>query len=299
LLLEIANRENPSQRVAEIPLWLEEGLATHLLAACGDDLVPEMRTMISETRLTYPDAFAETRKILRGQAPISFADLAMGIGDQVEPAAWERFRRSTQLLVAELLNLPDGKLAMRQFLRQLPGYLNSQLAFERAFAADFPSLLDLEKWWAVVWMNFAGREQHMRLSRDRSLDQLDEIMAAPIAVRRGTNSVPGRKDLPLRELIANTDFAQHQPAIVQATVQLQILQHNTPVELTRLIGDYREALLVYLRRRTEFTPKSSSRSADAKIATKDVIAKLDLLDVIRGDFQRVDAAIVTPPQSAD
>lgn len=299
LLLEIANRENPSQRVAEIPLWLEEGLATHLLATCGDDLVPEMRTMISETRLTYPDAFAATREILRGRAPTSLADLTMVRSNDMEPEAWERFRRSSQLLVAELLNLPDGKPAMRQFLRQLPTYLNSQLAFERAYAADFATLLEAEKWWAVVWMNFASRERHMRLSQDRSLGQLDEILAAPIAVRRGTNAVPGRKDLPLRELIANTDFVQHQPAVMQAAAQLQLLQHHTPIELTRLIGDYREALLVYLKRRTGLSAKSSSPSADAKLATKDVIAKLDLLDVIRSDFERVDSAVLAQPQPSE
>ena len=82
--------------------------------------------------------------------------------------------------------------------------------------------------------------------------------------------------------------------VVQALGQLQLLQHNAPVELARLVGDYREALLTYLRRRTDFSAKSTSRSADAKLATKDALAKLDLLDVIRLDFARVEAALTTP-----
>jgi hypothetical protein len=294
LLLEMANRGNETQRTAEVPLWLEEGFTTHLLAACGKDLIPEMRTATFEVRASYPDAFAEARETLRGQPPAPLAGLFALRSDEMPEADWEKFRHSSQLLVAELLNLPDGRRTMRAFLRQLPAYLNSQLAFERAFNAEFPSLLEAEKWWSVVWVNFAARERYMRLSLERSLGQLENILAAPIAVQRGTNAPTGRKELPLRELIAHTDFAQHQPAVVQALGQLQLLQHNAPVELTRLVGDYREALLTYLRRRTDFSAKSTSRSADAKLATKDALAKLDLLDVIRLDFARVEAALTTP-----
>ncbi len=288
LLLEIANRENPTQRPVEIPLWLEEGFATHLLALNGDNLVPEIRTRLTSVQSATPDVFLEARQRLRGRELVAFADLAMLHSDQLENEQWEVFRRTAHLLVAELLNLPDGRASLQTMLRQLPTYLNSQLAFQHAFAAQFPTLLDVEKWWSVVWMDFTARDQRMRHTLAHSLGQLDEILAAPISVRLGTNAVPGRKDLPLREVIAHTEFARHQPAVAQAALQLQLLQSAAPIELARLISDYRRTLLAYLRRRSDF--KSVSKSADAKIATEDVLEKLDLLDVIRGDFRRLDTA---------
>ncbi|MFM8470246.1 MAG: hypothetical protein ACKODH_09790 [Limisphaerales bacterium] len=297
LLLELANRGNRSQRPTEIPLWLEEGLAMHLLASHGDNLVPEIRTSITLIRSANPDLFLEARRLLRGRELVAFTDLANTRGDQLTDEQWEIFRRTAQLLVAELLNLPDGRAALQDFLGQLPQYLNPQLAFLRSFAPHFPTLLEAEKWWSVVWMNFTAQDRHMRFSLTRSLGQLEEILAAPIAVRLGTNAVPGRKHLPLREVIAHTELAQHQPAVAQATVQLQMLQHTAPVELARLIGDYRQALLHYLKRRAEYSSTTTFKSADVKLATKEVLEKLDLLDVIRGDFHRLEvtATAAAPP----
>lgn len=294
LLLEAANRNNASQRLAEIPLWLEEGLATHLLALHGETLVPEVRTRLAVVRSASPDVFAEARQLLRGRELVPFSDLSHLAAGQLDDAQWQVFRRTAQLLVAELLNLPEGRAAMAEFMRQLPAYLNSQLAFQRAFAARFPTMLDAEKWWSVVWMNFTASDRHMRLSLARSLDQLDEVLAAPIAVRLGTNAVPGRKELPLRELVAHTDYTQHQPAVARAALQLQLLQANSPVELGRLTADYRQTLLQYLRRRAAYSSRSTSASADAKLALKEVLERLDLLDVIRADFRRLDQ----PPAGA-
>lgn len=290
LLLELANRSNASQRLSEIPLWLEEGLATHLLALHGESLVPEVRTRMAVIRTASPDTFLEARQLLRGRELVPFSDLPLVAAGQLNDVHWQVFRRTSQLLVAELLNLPEGRAALAEFVRLLPAYLNSQLAFLRAFAGRFPTMLDAEKWWSVVWMNFTASDRHMKLSLARSLDQLDEVLAAGIAVRLGTNAVPGRKELPLRELVANTDFPRHQPAVARAALQLQLLQANGPVELGRLIADYRQALNHYLKRRAAFSSQSTSASADAKLALKEVVEKLDLLDVIRADFRRLDNA---------
>lgn len=295
LLLEIANRGNPTQRPAEIPIWLEEGLATHLLALHGESLVPEIRTLTSTVQSAHPDAFTEARRHLRGRELVSLADLCMVESANLSDLDREIFRRTSQLLVAELLYLPEGRASLHEFLRQLPFYLNSQLALLRGFSPHFQTMLDAEKWWAVAWMNFTGRDRLMRFSVDHGLRQLEEILGAPIAVRIGTNAVPTRKALPLREVIANTEFPQHERAVSEATMQLQLLQVTAPVELARLISDHRQALLNYLKRRTAYSSKSNSKSADAKLATKEVLERLDLLEVIRLDIVRLDAAAAAVP----
>ena len=295
LLLEIANRGNASQRPAEIPLWLEEGLAAHLLALHGDSLIPEIRTLTSLVQEAHPDVFTEARRQLRGRELVPFADLWLAPPGEASDEQRAGFRRTSQLLVAELLYLPEGRACLREFLRQLPAYLNSQLALLHGFAPHFQTMLDAEKWWAVVWMNFTGRERLMRFSVDHGLRQLEGILVPAIAVRLGTNAVPGRKELPLREVIANTEFTQHEPAVAQAAQQLQLLQVTAPVELARLISDHRQALLTYLKRRTLYSSTSNSKSADAKLATKEVLERLDLLEVIRLDIVRLDAAAATIP----
>ena len=295
LLLEIANRGNPTQRPAEIPLWLEEGLATHLLALHGDSLVPEIRTLTAIVQAAHPDAFTEARRHLRGRELISLADLCLISSDKLGEPEREVFRRTSQLLVAELLYLPEGRACLHEFLRQMPSYLNSQLALLHGFAPHFQTMLDAEKWWAVAWMNFTGRDRLMRFSVDHGLRQLEEILGPAIAVRLGTNAVPSRKALPLREIIANTEFTQHELAVAQATQQLHLLQFTAPVELARLISDHRQTLFTYLKRRTEYSSKSNSRSADAKLATKEVLERLDLLEVIRLDIVRLDAAAAAVP----
>lgn len=295
LLLEIANRGNASQRPAEIPRWLEEGLATHLLALHGDSLIPQIRTLTSLVQAAHPDVFTEARRQLRGRGLVPLAELCMTQPDNFSEEQPEIFRRTSQLLVAELLYLPEGRKSLHEFLRQLPSYLNSQLALLNGFAPHFQTMLDAEKWWAVVWMNFTGRERLMRFSVDHGLRQLEGILAPSITVRLGTNAVPGRKELPLREVIANTEFARHEPAVALATQQLQLLQVTAPVELARLISDHRQTLLTYLKRRTEYSSKSNSKSADAKLATKEVLERLDLLEVIRLDILRLDAAAAAIP----
>lgn len=297
LLLEIANRNNPSQRLAEIPLWLEEGLATHLLGLHGDSLVPAIRTLSSTVQNAQADAFLEARRRLRGRELVPFAELCSAQPDQFNDEQWEVFRRTAQLLVAELMNLPDGRACLQEFIRQLPAYRNSQLAFLHGFAPRLPTMLAAEKWWSVAWMNFTGRDRHMRFTVVSSLRQLEDILSASISVRLGTNSVPGRKELPLREVIANTEFTQHQPVVAQAGLQLQILQATAPVELARLVADYRQALLTYLKRRTAYSTTNSSKSADAKLALKEVLERLDLLEVIRADFGRIDVTAAAEPAS--
>lgn len=295
LLLELANRHNRSQRLAEIPLWLEAGLAAHLLAVHGDTLVAENRTRRSIDQGLVADVFRDAHRRLQGHELTSFSDLTLAQPGQFTEEQWEVFRCISQLLVSELLLLPEGRAGLRELLRLLPSYLNPQLAFLRAFEPQFPSLLEVEKWWSAAWLNFTVRDRHLRLSFDAALRQLEEILTTPIAVRMGTNAVPGRKELPLRELIANTEYLRHQPAVAQATLQLQLLQVSAPAELARLIGDYRQSLLNYLKRRTEYSASSTSKSADAKMAVKDALQKLDLLDVIRADFQSVSPAAAPAP----
>ncbi|MBI5775532.1 MAG: hypothetical protein HZA89_17565 [Verrucomicrobia bacterium] len=284
VLQEISNRHS-SDRSAELPLWLSEGLAALLLDTHPTSFLLNLNTQISFTT-RHPDALRVARLRLNRETALSFSDLNLPAEEQLHGAAWETYRRSAQVFVASLLNLPGGRAAMQDFLQRLPNYLNPQLAFLQAFAAHFQSPLDVEKWWSITLVNFTGRDQHSRWSTADVLQRLDEILRSPVERRAGTNNLPQRGELPLQQFFSQMDFAQQRPLVQQRMQQLQFLQWNAPSELARLIADYHAALAAYLQRRDNLgaAPVRGRAPDSARLAAAEAVKQLDLLDVIRQDM---------------
>ena len=290
LLLEMANRNNNTTAAAEIPLWLVEGLTTHLVAAGGASIImpPRSATLLSARA---PDVFASARARFKQQSPVSFSDLSMPSAAQVSGAAWEDYRCSAHVFVAQLMNFKDGRACMVETIRQLPNFLNPQLAFLQAWRGHFHTVLDVEKWWSAALVNFTGRDQHLRWSQSASLQRLDELLRATVEVRTGTNALPRRAEVPLQRLLEQTEFANHRVAIANLAQQLQILQWNAPSDLSKLVIDYRTVLVAYLQKREKAAADAKGQSAPAhKVILREATQQLDLLDVIRGDFRKFDLA---------
>lgn len=288
LLLEQANRNNPTQTAAEIPLWLVEGLTTQLLTAAGAKVIMAPRTL-TMLNVRAPDAFREARVRFKQQPPLSFSDLSMPSAEQVSGEAWENFRCSSHVFVAHLLNLREGRGCLVETTVQLQNFLNPQLAFLQAYRGHFQSVLDVEKWWSVSLVNFTGRDQHLRWGPGASLQRLDELMHATVELRTGTNALPKRAEVSLQRLLEQTEYANHRTALAHLTQQLMALQWNAPPDLSKLVNDYRMAIVDYLQKRE----KAARDSAPShKLMLREVIQQLDLLDVIREDFRKADLAEV-------
>lgn len=301
LLLELANR-SASERPAEIPLWLSEGFTAHLLASpeASLNLQPEqpLRDKKFNTLAAIappardrvkPDLLALVRARLKEAPPLPYADLSMPSDEQLTGDAWETYRGCAHLFVTELLKLKDGRAAMREMLRALPEYLNWQFAFYRGFNAHFHSPLEVEKWWSVTLLNFTGRDQHLKWSAEASLQRLDEILIAPVAVRATARALPERADVKLQMLFTKMKYAQQKEALQKTINQLRALQWNAPPDMLKLVDDYRVTLETYLQKRNKAAGETDVRSGAATGLhpfVRETVAKLELLDVIREDFRK-------------
>ena len=312
LLLELANR-SAGERPAEIPLWLSEGFTAQLLASPEGILSLQPEQPLREKRFNtlaaiappardqvQPDLLAQVRTRLHAAPPLAYADLSMPSDDQLVGDAWETYRGCSHLFVTELLKLKDGRAAMREMLRALPEYLNWQFAFYRGFNAHFRSPLEIEKWWSVTLLNFTGRDQHLKWSAEASLQRLDEILLAPVAVRATAKELPERADVKLQMLFTKMKYAQQKEALQKTINQLRALEWNVPPDMLKLVDDYRMTLETYLQKRSKAAGETDVRGGPATGLhpfVRETVARLELLDDIREDFRKYGSP-AAPPAAA-
>ena len=197
LLLEFANH-NAADRSAEIPAWLTDGLSQQLLAAgspefllsAPDKLVNGLPVTRLEKLQHGLDPLAGARQVLKNHPALTFEELSWPAGAQLDGDDEGVYHASAQLFVSEVLKLKNGPAHLRAMLESLPQYYNWQVAFRSAFREDFPSPLDLEKWWALRVVDFAAHDPGPGWTLAVSREKLDEILRVPVQVRAASNSLP-------------------------------------------------------------------------------------------------------------
>lgn len=300
LLLDVANRGNRSGRVAEVPLWMQEGLAAYLYGISGPVMVPNIGTRLfglhgpTIVPLQLAPAFEQDYQRLLGPerqhlelfAALSFTDLQHPMPGHLQGYPWQTFQACSHVFVSELLKLRDGRELLWKTIKMLPHFRNGQMSFMEAFKHKFPSILAADKWWAVALVDFKSRGDGNRWSEPRTLRLLDEILHVSALVRKGTNTVPTMKEMMFQDLVRETTFERHRPVLVQSIHKLVVMQVNSRRDLARLIHDYRDAIEHYLRQR-----ESQGGIGAVKLHKKNIVKKLDLLDGIRFDF-----ALVASPE---
>jgi hypothetical protein len=298
LLLDIANRGNPG-RLAEVPLWLQEGIAARLYALWGPSIAqgigtrmygldgPKMvvnRQVAPAFEVDYTDLLEPERRYLELFEAIGFPDLHLPHSGQLEGYDWQTFQACSHVFVSELVKLKQGRERLWNSIGLLAKYRNSQMAFMDAFKEVFPTVLAADKWWSVALIDFKSREDEMRWSEARTLARLKDILHVSVTLRRGTNSVPGMKELMFQDLIRETSFAKHRPILIQSIAKLVIMQVNSRRDLARLILDYRVAIEGYVKKQDRAGPGSANLG---KLHKQEFTEQFDLLDGIRFDMKLV------------
>jgi hypothetical protein len=280
VLLEAANREAGTQ-VAQLPLWLSEGIAESVLALHGPDLLPQGQTALLHTE-RRPHVVTLAAQRLQGQSPLLFSELSFPSDAMItDPAAWSRFQGSALLLTHELLGDDAGKAAMRETMRLLPQGLNWQTAFLQAHSRRFLSLLEVEKWWAVNSSYLLVRDPASILAPSVAAAQLTALLREPVELAGGTNGTAIRREVSLSEVITEWDFPAQRPVLERKLGQLRRMYQVAPVKLVPLVSEYHQALGNYLRarqggmtdalRRSELEPR-------ARLAVQQTVRKLKELD---------------------
>jgi len=299
LLMEIANR-NAGLRSAEIPLWLSEGLAQHLINSAAADLVlPQPQWDFNHVNISWGtwqgvrrDPLKEARERLQTHAALTFAKFGDTFLDPVPEETWKTFRASAQLFVSQLLRLPAGRPTLVRMLYELPSYLNWQSAFLSAYRAQFPRLLDVEKWWAVILIQFTGQDPTQAWSIPVLLQKLEDTLHPPALVRTDRKDLPRRARLSVQQIITDWDYLRQRIVLKEVTSQLLGVRLKTPPELLSLVDDYRAAMENYLARRDQVGLARSLSGLPpmrADQVVREAVKRLNELDGKRASLQATNA----------
>jgi len=294
VLLELANRDNPGDRSAEIPAWLTEGLAQHLLATGAPEMImsppdklvnglPENQIMVVERGV---DALEKARPVLHDNPALTFEQLSWPDDAQLSGDDGGIYSASAQLFVCDLLELNRGAEQLRAMLQMLPRYYNWQTAFRAAFRADFPQPVDLEKWWALQTVSFAERGAGPLWTPAASRDKLDEILSVPVEMRSAPTNLPVHAAISLQAVIRNFNF-ERQSVILQTKLRdLALAEWRMAPQFAVLTDAYRRALTDYLGGRIGAAPAARAvvkhpTVAPPKKNAADTVKRLDALDAQR------------------
>ena len=153
--------------------------------------------------------------------------------------------------------------------------------------AQFPRLLDVEKWWAVVLVNFTGLDPMNAWSTSVAAAKLDEVLRPAVLVGASRKDLPRRARLPLQQIISEWDYLRQRMLVKQATAQLLILRMKMPPEMVALVDEYRSVLESYLKRRDQAgagRALSGVPATRADLLVHEVVKKLNDLDQVRAAF---------------
>jgi hypothetical protein len=279
LLLEMAHRQNPN-RQGEIPLWLSEGLTQHLLGSSSLDLTPRPFThSFKDERKLDPLQLAQAQA--RMHETLSFNELGLPTPEMLTGEKWNQYQISAQLFMAELLRIKGGKALLNTLIARLPYNLNWQVTFLQVYGAQFQSLLEVEKWWALCVANAQGLTQVQGWSHDDTWEKLDEIMHVPALVRAGTNTLPARSSLSMSQLVQLYDFATQQRAMRERIGQLRTLALVSSPSLRPLVqrcGDTLESYLLKRERAGSNRDKKGAASENLRFFANQAMAAFGILE---------------------
>jgi hypothetical protein len=295
LVLEMANR-NAKGQSAEIPEWLGYGVAEDVMRSTQMELVLEpakpaanginIGLFAPEGRMT--NALALAYADLQAAPPLTIDQLSWPGDSRPDGPEGETYRSSAQLFVHDLLQLRDGPAALRAFIGELPEHLNWQLSFLHAFRADFATQLELEKWWALRLVDFAGRDLVQAWNAEVSWQKLNDIIRPVVEVRVRATDLPSREEVSLQTIIEKWDMSRQVGFLQAKSRQLYVLRSRVSQELAKLTDDYRRTIDSYLDKRSRDGILRSAR-AQAVLGidhgTRQTIDDLNVLDGIREDLR--------------
>ena len=270
LLLEMAQRTAGERRL-ELPPWLAPGLSAHLAANAATPLIVEPETFTNRRR-KVEESLNTTREMLRTAGGLTLDDLNWPT-ERIDPAAYEA---SAHLFVRELLRKGGGAPFNNMFSR-LRDHYNWQTAFLQAFG--FQSLREVDKWWTLHLVQFAGRDSLSIWSTGEVNAQLMDVLNTTVHVRHATNELPVSMQVPLDRILQEWDFARQETVLRQKLVQLDALRLRSPTNLVGIVVGYQRQLSDYSSRRQRI-----GRSGNAPIVkslVKETLQKLGELDVRR------------------
>jgi hypothetical protein len=233
------------------------------------------------------DPLNSVRERFQTHSAFSFTKLGDPLPEPLPEETWKTYQASSHLFVHRLLLLDGGRAELMAMLYQLPHYLNWQSAFLAAFKAQFPRMLDVEKWWAVVLVHFTGLDPAQAWPMPVAAQKLEETLRPPVLVSGTPKELPHRARLTVQQIISEWDYLRQRIVLKGVTSQLVVMRFKTPPEMIALVDEYRATIDAYLDKRDKVGVARSSPGlvpARADSLLRDAVKKLDELDLRRTAF---------------
>lgn len=298
LLLELANRDHKQLKMAEIPLWMTEGMTQLIMERTGPSLIPLPGTpQRFSTQTTSPTRHAKARLRTINNPP-SFTTLANPGPEWTEGIPKMIFQDASLVLTHELLTRIDGQKNFLQTILRLKKYLNWQTAFLDAWKETFPSLTDVEKWWAIVLVINQDDTAPGSLSFKRSVEKLNEILSEASVTSVGDIHAAKRPSSIHIQQVATSWTATVQAYFFERmATQLDVFALAAEPRVANLAKRYQEVLLDYIHQPQilAFFGKDAPSRIDLKVLRK----RLEDLDTERALLQMEASQIQDPPSSYD
>lgn len=274
-LLRYANRN--SERSAELPAWVTEGLSEQLLYSVGPTLVVGNRPASWEA--STRDLQHWTRETLRTNSTPGFQELTSANVPARRSQQEAVYLAGTHLLVHALLEAPRGRQRFAKFLQMLPHTWNWQTAFMQAF--EFQRMLDVEKWWSLTVIEFTTRDQRQAWSAQMSLRKLDELLRVRIEYRDATNALPQVRLVDLKTILEEDDPALQRQSVQEVISHLRYTWPHMAPQVAELAYSYQKTLESFLQKRSGAPVRPGLRvtaAAQSESAKADALRQISALD---------------------
>ena len=286
LLVEMVNHD-AAEAQSELPTWLLTGMAAHLRSSTETTtltLQPNWQLRREQNKI---DPVAALRERFQHEMPLTFDELSWPTSLSKEKQAV--YRESAHLFVFELLQLKGGRQCMRNFVGELSKHKNWQFALLAAFKPHFTKLVDVEKWWALKFTAFAGRNPSLFWSKEESWKQLKAALDVPVQIHLKSDRMPVQGQLTLQEVIQTWDPTRQEMALRKALQQLLVARMRVQAEMVGLVDDYRRTIETYLTQRARIgrTSKHGETPVNGIVLKKTTVAQLDSLDERRSKLRQI------------
>ena len=287
MLEEVACRY--THNTVAVPPWLREGMTEVVLQTGGPTLIVQPNTRLNLIGLN-PDPFAETRPMLQTRDPLPYADLSLPASSHLAGGTQPLYRVSAHLFTTKLLERPQGGQHMREYLRQLHKFRNSQFAFLRAF--QFPTMLAVEQWWTVSHTQFRSIDRFNRWSAALTLRRLEEALAVPVTRRTNDGKTVNEGLMRPQDILNKLQFGEQQKPLRDTLGRLSQLYSHAPPEMARLVRDYYQALYKYLEVSglNRNGPLRNQLASKPAAIARNTVRQLNQLDTILADLHIVHKA---------
>jgi hypothetical protein len=286
LLVEIANRGNPSPISVEIPTWLIEGFTRQILASRQAEVILAPPTTVRDGVLFTPTLLTQreaplkaVHETLRTAQPLSFEALNWPGPEHLTGRGAEVYGACSHLFLSRLQQLPRGRERLRKMVELLPARHNWQFALFDAFAPHFEKMLDVEKWWSLQVVHFTGRELGQWWPVDESCGKIREALQVPVKIHESATGLPTQGQVTLQTALRQWKTEDQRRLIQQKARELEMLRLRVAPELSPLVEDYRLILKAWLDDNTRgmVVLGLGRRAAQARAAAY-TAHQLDILD---------------------